>query len=265
MVAVEPAQGTLNFVVCGNVRCGASVVQSAITSRNDAVCHTDVFHPNKDVRQAAHENYFGPAHGPNRSASYYEPELVSPFQYLSHSLFDNPVNGEKAIGVLLRYHDITRYELDDFFAARHREGDFCLIHVTRNPVACYISLKQAEQSQVWCRFTGARPNRVPMPLGAIDHEELTQFVRNHMACLHRIKAACSDALNISYYDLCTDYRRTMARVFDFIELPVQARPALSGYARMKNRAMRQRILDIDRLRTQVPYDVGNWLDAEDFH
>jgi hypothetical protein len=263
MAAAElaTAQGVLNFVVTGNVRSGTAVVQTTLSKRAGVVCHSEVFHPDKDARKEAHASYFGSA-GPNRSPGHFVEGLVSPCQYLAHSVLDNPVNGEQAVGVKLCYRDVARFELAEFFASRCREGDFCLVHVTRNPVACFVSLKQATRTGLWTRPAGSPPGPSPRP-ETLDPDELVAFCREHEATAARVRASCEDILEVAYRDLCLDYAATMYRVFDFLELPASPRRPSPGCLRLANLPMPRRINDLARLRTRLPSDVRGLLDAED--
>ena len=93
---------TLNFILLGDERSGASVVQSTVNQVTDAVCHLDLFHPAEDVRRASHERYFGPTLEPKRSPAWFTSE-TNPRRYLSNKVFDNPQDGERVIGVRVPY------------------------------------------------------------------------------------------------------------------------------------------------------------------
>lgn len=260
MTTDVPVQ-TLNFVVVGNVRSGTSVVQTSINNRPAAVCHANLFHDDEAVRQKAHESYFGKCNGPE--PEWYIPGMVSPWQYISHQVFDNPRKKERATGLRITYPSILRLELFSFFQEKYIEGDFCIVHVERNPVACLISQKQAQASGIWSLNPDKPANRVPMPL-SLDPEELVPFCRSHLSLSRKIRNACPDSLRIEYADLHFHYQAVMRKVWDFLELdPDSDEPAKAGCARLRNNTVRDRIMNYEQLRRSVPSDVRALLDAED--
>ncbi len=264
MLAVDQDTRLLNYVVLGNARSGAAVVQSTLSRRPGAVCHAGLMHPDEGTRRAVHENYFGPSKDPVKLPEWFREGYVSPWQYINHTILDNPQKGEQAVGFLLTYPQVVRWDLYDLFEARCREGDFCVVHVVRNPVACFVSLKQAEKYGIWARsWDDAGPARCPSPV-SLDPSELVDFCRNHEAVRGKIRAACSDVLEVPYRDLFLDYQAVMAKVFDFLELPDSEEPATAAYKRLRNRAMRQRISNWDKVVAAVPFDVKKLFDAEDF-
>jgi len=263
MSIVAQSQGVLNFVVTGEIRSGASVVQSSIDGRADCVCHADLFHPDDAVRREAHEGYFGPSKDPERMPEWFKDGETVPFQYINHAVLDNPMQGECAVGFKVLYPAVRRWELFELFEERCREGDFCLVHVARNPVACFVSLKQAEQSGVWARgWNSLRQTSCPSAV-TVDAGELIAFCRNHASLYGKIRAACKDSLEISYRDVLLDYQDTMRKVFKFLELPESDEPAVPGCRRLKNRDILARIANLNRLRSEVPSDIRALLDDEE--
>lgn len=255
----------LNFVITGEVRSGSAVIQSSINNRPDkaAVCHADLFHHDDKVRRAAHEAYFGPSKDPQRLPEWFQEGESHPWQYINHAVLDRPMKGEKVVGFRIMYPTVRKWELYDLFHERWKEGDFCLIHVTRNPVACFISLKQAERFGVWRRDWNSPPQmNCPSPVN-VDATELTEFCRNHTAVYGKIRATCEDRLDIAYRDIFLDYNGVMQRVFEFLELPYGDDPVMPACRRLKNRSILDRISNLDQLLKQVPSDVKGYLNAED--
>ncbi len=252
-----------NFVLTGEVRCGAGVVLTSINNRVGAICHADLFHPLKATRQVAHEAYYGPSSEPVRIPEYYVEGVTSPWQYINHTILTTAKNGESAVGFHILYEMMRKLELYDLFEHKEREGGFGVIHVTRNPVACFISLKQAQSSGVWTRgWNTAAQAKVPSPV-RLNAEELTVFCREHGATESKIRAACCDKLDIPYRDLVLNYQATMARVFDFIELPAIPVLATPGCKRLKNRPIRDRVANWAEVKLDVPTDIKRLIDSED--
>jgi hypothetical protein len=251
---------TLNFVVVGDIRSGTTPVQTGINNREGVACHGDLFHPSIETRQEAHEAYYGPAREPVKFPEWFL-DTVNPCQYINSTVFDNPMFEEQAVGLRILYDVIRRWELWEFFADKYREGDFCLIHVLRNPVACFVSLQQAIKSGIWVQRQNEHASR-PLP-ASLDAGELIEFCRQHTTMRQRLKAACHDSLEIQYRDLFLDYDRVMHRVFDFLELPFSERAAVAGCRRLRNRPIRERISNFDKLRNEVTSEVRSYMDAED--
>ena len=145
---------TWNFVLTGEVRSGAGVILSSINNRGGAVCYSDLFHQNSETRRQAHERYFGACKDPVRTPEWYVEGETNPWQYINHTVLA-PKDGLVGVGFYIPYRAVRKLELYDLFEEKAREGGFSVIQVIRNPVACFVSLKQAEQSGMWTRATGA--------------------------------------------------------------------------------------------------------------
>lgn len=255
----------VNFVLVGDVRSGASVLASCLNNRRDAVCHLGLFHDNPGVRRSQHEKYFGDEGSDAILTPWFTDGQTNPWHYLNNTVLDNPLRGESAVGVHLPYATVRRWELFELFQNRCNEGDFCVVHVVRNPVACFISLKQAEKSGLWVRGNEQRLRRkdykAPSPM-RIDEAELTQFCRDHTAMRRRIQTLCSDLLEINYADL-VDLQASALRLFDFLELPEQPELARPSVRRLANHPVERRIANFAEIRCTAPSDVRQYMSADD--
>jgi LPS sulfotransferase NodH len=262
MALLEQAPNVLNFIVTGQVRCGAAVIESSVASHPQAWCHGELLGQDIEQRKEAHEAYFGE----NEDADipdYCYPQLISPEQYLTTRIFDNAIYGEQAVGVKILYDDMLGHQLWEYFQDWCRMGDFCVIHIKRNPVACYVSLKQAQQSGVWSQSINDRHKLArPRPVN-VDVEELTRFVRNHAMCEAKVTRTCDDRLEIDYKELFLNYPGVMAGVFDFLSLPPfpEAKPKIR---RLKNRNIRDRISNFSVVERTVPHDVRLYFEDDLF-
>lgn len=254
---LREAVSVLNFVVVGQVRSGSAVVQSALTNLTAVTCHNDLFHASPEVRRHVHEQYFGSA--PSKDLpTWWMPDLVNPYQYLSRQVFDQNLQGEQAIGVRLTYDQVDRFQFYDLIRDRCMEGDFCLVHVRRNPVACFVSQKQAQESGCYAVDLNHRGN-VPVPPSVqVDPQELAQFVRKHEAVAGKVAAHCDDTLEITYRELSRNYSNTIKRTLDFIEQPTRIVPQ-PHYKRLPNSDLPKRIANFDELRQKVPADIREFL------
>lgn len=248
----------LNFVVAGQVRSGAAVVQSTVDNLGEAVCHANLLHPNEKTRRRCHESYFGAS----RLPEYFIAEGLSPHKYLNHQVFDQNKLGEKAVGLRIPYDPLERYDLYDLLHERCMEGDFCVVHVDRNPVACFVSLKQAESTTVWNRSVN-EPVDSTIPCAVhINPQELTAFVRRHLTAQTKLTNACDDALVVTYRELVFEFQKTMRKIGEFLELDTN-RTMSPITRRMRNRSMRERISNFQYIREHVPNDVRGYMDDPD--
>jgi len=249
------------YVITGDVRSGAGAVISGINNRKNAVCHVDLFHADAEKRKEAHIAYFGPPASENRP-EWFVPLETNPQQYINKTVFV-PLREEISVGCYLSYVTIQQLELYDWMEERYREGGFGVIQIVRNPVACFVSLKQAEQSGIWHMRRGRTTRRrMPLPI-RLDAEELNVFCRTHAAVTAKIKHACSDRLEISYRDLVTSYQRVMRSVFDHIELPELPELVQPTYSRLPNKPLPQRVTNWEELLREVPKDVRDLMEKED--
>jgi hypothetical protein len=247
----------LNFCVVGELRSGSSIVASALNKINDITCHLDLMHDDVRVRRAAHEDYFGSDANAPFLAHFQAGH--NPYQYLNHRVFDNARNGERMVGLRMPYSQIRKLELCDLFEDKYREGDFCLIHVVRNPVACFLSLKQATRTRIWGRTKNDRDSgNLPAPV-SVDPVELTRFCRDHAATRYRLKTACGDLCEVTYRSLFVDPLKVMEKVHSFLEIE-DILPASSDFVRLRNRPIRDRIANLCSLRNNVPRDVLELID-----
>ncbi len=259
---VATGRRVLNFVVTGQVRAGTSVLQTSIDMHPSALCYGELLHPNVKVREELHKLYFGPARANSMPEWYTHGGWISPEQYLATRVFDHPASYETSVGVKLLYPHLQTFDLWEYCHDRCNAGDFCVIHIRRNPVACYVSLKQAEQTGVWAEDVNSRTRlERPLPIDP-DIHELTKFCRWHAAHEAKLRQMCDDRLEIEYRELIVDYRRVMAAVFAYLDLP--ALPGVHpGVRRLKNHALRERFFSFDKTRREVPTDIRPYFDADD--
>jgi len=251
----------LNFALVGEVRSGAAVVQGVINQLGEAVCHLNLFNPSEAIRRASHEEYFGPTRDPARLPEWFTPE-TNPNRYLANQVFDNPLHDERVIGVRTPYAAVRQYELYDLFKQRTHEGDFCVVHVLRNPIACFVSKKQAEKTQRWFVGGGEPLSHVRPSAIRLDSAELTAFVWDWESTRAKVQASSEDQLLVRYKDLTLHFESEMQRVFEFLDLSPRRIPR-PNIRRLRNRSMQERIINYDELLKSGPSIVRQHLAAED--
>jgi len=239
----------MNFMIVGNHRSGYGVVQSSVDAHPEAVCHKGLLNKDKDVRQEHHVRYFGRAQAD--VPQWYDPQTWKQFsieQYLTTRVFDHPRYGENIVGVIASYDEIDEVFLWEDLKERSMRGDFVIVHVKRNPLACFVSLQQIRQC-------GVSDQKLFIPSAVtIDAKELTEFCRSHDAHSERVSCLFEDRLEIDYRELVLNYRETMQETFDYLNLPPfpSVRPSTP---RALNRKVKARIVNWDQLRDSVPHDV----------
>lgn len=247
----------LNFVVVGQVRSGSAIVQGTLDKMREAVCHNNLFHISPEVRRQAHESYFGPAPAPDLPTWYVKGE-TNPFRYLKGHVFDQNLRDERVVGVRLTYDEVDDFQFYDLLHDLCQEGDFAVIHVHRNPVACYVSQQQAQESGIYVLDINESESPSMPSAVRIDPAKLTAFVRRHEAVRGKIAEAVDDMLDITYRQLGRNFNNTMKSVLDFLELPTHL-PVAPVTRRLPNREMPKRIENLDEVRRAVPADVQEFL------
>lgn len=236
---------TLNFVLTGNHHSGYGLLQASLNAHPRMVCHGDVLHPNESVRKTEHESYFN--YG-GKFSDYFVPQHLSVEQYLNNKIFDNTLNEEKAVGVKINYDTFRDYDLWDYIDQRSRRGDFCVVHVTRNPVACFVAKQQALGLDV--PFVGSAVY--------VDAKALTDFCRNHSAVSMKLDRYCPDRAIIPYHELLLDFRGVLERLFEFLELDFS--PAcIPNHRKVQRREIRYRVANWTDLQEKVPADVREFV------
>ena len=246
----------LNFVLINPGRSGAAALQSALASHQHVVCHTSLLDNDPAVRRRCHDDYFGvtPIEALPDWLAGTELSLV---QYLTTRVFDQPQHGETAIGVQLGYAHLQQHDLWEYLTERSVAGDFAAIHVTRNPVACFVSALQAAQSETYVRREGESPD-VPQPVW-VDAKELMQYCRRHAATEMQVRQALDDRLEVEHRDLVFDFRDTLDGVFKYLEVePIRVQPE---FLRLRNRPLPARILNYRSLCRELPADLREFFNC----
>lgn len=245
----------LNFVLVGEVRAGTYPLHTALDTVPTIVSHAHLLHDNLKLRNKAYTGYFG-HHG-----SPFNPEESSAHYFLRSRIFDRPLNQETIIGVRLTYDQIRKYDLFDLFKERTNEGDFCVIHVERNPLVCFVSSKQADKSALYYQESKLRQNIVPDKMW-IDSEELTEFVSSHIATRNRINLMCHDVCRIQYHDLYFDFDSVMSRVLAFLET-AETKTYKPTVRRLLNRTIQERVFQLDKILAELPSDLRSEIMSRD--
>lgn len=241
-------EGTLNFMVIGNCFSGHQLLRDSLSRHPDVICHSNLLNRIELVRRQSHESYFGSI---EKVPDWFNPQLLSAEQYLSNKIFDNNLNGESAVGVILDYEDIVDYDLWDYIDRQCKLGDFCVIHVVRNPVACYVD-KMSTNAE-----NGKKKKRV-----RIQAANLTAFVGSNVATTIKINRLCDDLAIVPYHRLVLDFKNTMTKMLQFLELEENQNCVEEGAYGSFN-SVKSRIINRDDLADRLSLDVLEFFNSSD--
>lgn len=241
-------RSVLNVVVIGNDCSGSGLIQHALSRHPKAVCHSSLFHPNRAVRKESHERYFGRPESEN-VIDWYEPASISVEHYLNNKIFDNALREESVIGVRVPCETLLRNELDAYFKQRCDAGKLSMIHVYRNPIACFIAREQRRLKTTNAVY--------------VAPQEITDYVRKHNVATLRLRDIFSDYLEFNFHEVLLDYTQAVKHVCQFLELPFT--PDLVNRELMAyHRSNRYSVINWKELLTKCDAEVREQLENADF-
>lgn len=243
----------LRYVVVGESRSGMIAVADVLNNHRQATCFIDLFERKAETRKKAHESYFGES-----CASLAPGWFCLGDEQLENGLYTNPreyiyrvlTNGDaNVVGLCVPYKLVYRYELCELFAELAAVGDFCMLHVIRNPLECLVSLLQAEQTGVW-RSTQVKSskNLIHMPVQPLA-TEVEQFIEQHLFVRDKLSKCMTDGVEIHYPDLQVLFQAVCRRLFEFLELPSQR--GVCKVHRLVDEPMWRRVSSLDYLKNKV--------------
>lgn len=238
----------LNVAIVGNDCSGSGLVQHALSRHTKAVCHSSLFHENRLVRQSSHERYFGKPDSEN-VVDWYEPNLISVEHYLSNKIFDNALHEESVVGVRIPYKVLLRNELDEYFRQRCEAGRLCMVHVYRNPIACFIAKEQKRLKTEHSVY--------------ISPQELTDYVRQHDVAAIRLRSIFSDYLEFNFHEVLLDYTHAVKHICQFLELPFTPE-LVNRHLMAYHRSNRYSIINWRELSSKCNAEVRAHLENPDF-
>lgn len=214
MWAEARPRAELNFLLTGNDVASLNFVRERLNRCNKLFCHGQVLHANHQIRSQAHCTYlgnevakdgelvfkpYGCSPGPVAGQWQSDDPQQSPDKYLAHAIFDNAMHGETHIGVQILYADLLRLDLWDFINMRSREGDFCVIEVTRNPVAALADRELQDKSVVYLEAGHV--------VAACDSSHTAQS---------RLHAAASDRASVDFRELLDSPEEVMRELAEYL-------------------------------------------------
>lgn len=265
--ATNAPQSTLplNFLLVGERRSGCSAVADMINNHGAAYCHSGLFAADAACRRDSHEAYFGVSQ--SRRPDWFccgDRELEhgrhsNPYEYLVQVL-DCPLRRERAIGIYVDYATLARYQLYELITELTARGDFCVLHMVRNPLACLISLRQAEESGCWVSYAGDSRRYVSLPV-SLPPDDVYAFIERSCTARDKVAAAAADAVEIHYVDLVTRLPQVAAGLFRFLEL--NGRRAVCRTRRLVTTPLCRRFLNFEELRRRAPHAQSHWFNDKE--
>jgi hypothetical protein len=109
-------------------------------------------------------------------------------------------------------------KLWDYWERRSRDVGFCLLHVTRNPLATFLSQRRAQQTGVWRCTNGTAPPSYPWSTNSDwTMEDVVEHVRRQDSWQARVERISDDRLDIPYSQVL-DFPLARRRLCEFMEL-----------------------------------------------
>lgn len=237
----------LNFIVTGNRQTGCRFLQELLAKSDKIASHIDLLHEDEEVRKVAHQAYYG---NTGKVITHYVTYQISVEQYLNNKVFDNARNNEQIVGIKLNYPTICNNQLWDYLDQKTRKGDFCAIHIVRNPVACYINHRLKNPILYEESLTlNYDKNKI-----YIDPNDLIEFVRQHEAAKAKINQFCTDRLVLTYSELLFNLKQVLESVFEFLETSFD--PAvIPSDKTYQHKEPRSQVLNWSQLKANLPGDI----------
>ena len=279
----EPS-ATLNTIITGQICCGDKYLSAILCDHPEITCHSVLLDADDAVRRYYHEAYFGDA---GNTPDWLVEGHISGEQYLTNKIFDNPLKSEEVIGVSVLYPHLYARDLWDYFSSWCRAGDFCVIQLKRNPVACFASLKMWESegnslakpsiTKFDRGYTEILGYPSPLPVGfyerasplQLNHEELYTFIRAHAAADLKVEAMCTDRLEMTYEELILDFPAVCSHIFSFLDrecIPKKVMKHWSSLLNLRNSKvpLREVVANWSSICERAPTDIKPYLDPEAF-
>lgn len=210
-------QARLVFLLVGPRRGGGAAVQTALDRHPKLMCAGDTLASQGYLNREEHERYFGPWEDVFDETDG-QPRL-NVERYLDQFLFNFPTSAH-GLGIRLTYEQLAEYDLWDYWERRGREVGFCLLHITRNPLATFLSQRRAQQTGVWRCQNGDAPPRYPWSTNCDwSAEEVVDHVRQQDSWQARVERLCRDQLKIPYSSV-VNFPEARHRLCEFMELPI---------------------------------------------
>lgn len=229
----------MNFVLVGPAGSHISELGQAINLLDGVVCHCDLFAADEEVRKKAHLAYFGESF--SRIFPWYGKYQANLSQYIDRTVMDRPERGEEVIGCCISYADVARNRLDELFHERSLIGNFCIIHVLRNPIAAFLQQE----------FILEEP-------ASVNPDVVEAYCREHESNRRRIEACCPDSMLLRDVDVRSNLTFAVKESAEFLERPIPSYTVPGSKSSWPG--VSERILNLDNLKRKLSRDFLRYLD-----
>ena len=167
-------------------------------------------------------------------------------QFITHCLIDKTEKGEIVTLLPISYSVLQKADLWDYLATAYLAGDFCMLHVHRNPIECFI-IKEKHKRDQQCPELQRR--RIEL-----DVERLTKFVRNSLANEAKLERVMYDRADLEYMELVSRSKATLKEIQKYLSL--SSIPGLGLLTDLSQRKLPLRyVSNRYMLEQELPHDI----------
>ena len=187
----------LNFLLVGVRGSGVRVLSDTINLHPDVHCfRSGLLDLDPRIRAEEMNRVFG---------RFIDLQLVSPEILLEHWIMQGLGIERDAIGIALYYDQMEQFGLWDWCSAMTNMGDFCVLQLCRNPLACLVSATQT-------------PSRDGLPTPVhVQPGQAAQWCAKVLECEARLRRCCPDRAEIEHVEFVLDPIGTMRKICWFLE------------------------------------------------
>jgi hypothetical protein len=171
---------------------------------------------------------------------------------LEHWVLQDADRKKSTVGAGVYLDQLSTFDLWDCLTELTRSGDFCVIYVCRNPIACLASVQTHGQDSL----------AAASPLAKLSVSDVDSYCCQHEKWQRQLQQSCSDRLEIDYVDLVLRPGEVCQHLFEFLEL--SPRPDLK-FRRTRRSApdLPDRVINWKELKSSCAYYVRAHLQGEE--
>jgi hypothetical protein len=218
----------------------------SLDAHPDITCHGDLLHPRDGVRQSEHSSYM---FHPESIALSFDPGRISADQFFNRVFCDTP--SAAAVGIRLPYERILKYDLWTYIDAKAREGDFCLVHVQRNPVICYVRVAKERQAK-----TNGRQAHHGL---YVDAAEFCDSVRKRLSIEAKLNRICRHRVVVEHDELRAQTGQVVEQICSYFGIRFST--ACIPQTAPTPRPVRSLVANWDQLYGEAPADIRQLMAA----
>ncbi len=234
----------IRFVIISQVRTGSMLVKEMLDGHTGAMCLNEVFQEKQERRLRWHRHHF---HDDDCLLSLVEGRGYNdPVDYLRLKLW--PLGkAVHAMGFKLLYLQATRWRLWEYLKV---SPNLAIIHIIRNPIASFVSLCEARASNVWHSYSAKHRPTIPLSPRHLELADVQKFIEETMRGRTLVAGLPNRTLLVRYGDLLRDLDRTIAQIYQFVDLGYEQVPL--PMTKTRTATVEQRIANLEQVRAHLP-------------